>query len=387
MAGTDGLSGLDLPDLPAGIRIAGRRFISGADRALWPFIRPLDYEERRHLLLFPEPLKYIIMKDRRARLPLKEGALTEDIKRVGVIGLGAMGMGVAQSLLRADFEVHAFDVREEALARIVASGGHRASSPAEVGATVDVLLILVVNALQTEAVLFGEQGAAATLKPGSVVIASATVSPEFAVELGAKLEALGLHLIDAPVSGGAAKAATGQMSVMGSGNPEAFALCDKVFKAIASKLYRLGDKPGQGSKVKMINQLLAGVHIAAAAEAMALGLRAGVNPEQLYEVICNSAGGSWMFQNRVPHILAGDYTPLSAVNIFVKDLGIVLDHAKKSVFPLPLSATAHQMFMQASAAGHGGEDDSAVVKIFPGIQLPEPQKGADVKTKEKAEAS
>jgi L-threonate 2-dehydrogenase len=304
--------------------------------------------------------------------------LTEEIKRVGVIGLGAMGMGVAQSLLRADFEVHAFDVREEALARIVASGGHRASSPAEVGATVDVLLILVVNALQTEAVLFGEQGAAATLKPGSVVIASATVSPEFAVELGAKLEALGLHLIDAPVSGGAAKAATGEMSVMGSGNPEAFALCDKVFKAIASKLYRLGDKPGQ---------LLAGVHIAAAAEAMALGLRAGVNPEQLYEVICNSAGGSWMFQNRVPHILAGDYTPLSAVNIFVKDLGIVLDYAKNSVFPLPLSATAHQMFMQASAAGHGGEDDSAVVKMFPGIQLPEPQKGAEVKAKEKAEAS
>jgi putative dehydrogenase len=123
----------------------------------------------------------------------------------------------------------------------------------------------------------------------------------------------------------------------------------------------------------MINQLLAGVHIAAAAEALALGLRAEVNPDELYEVICNSAGSSWMFQNRVPHILAGDYTPLSAVNIFVKDLGIVLDYAKKSVFPLPLSAAAHQMFLQASAAGHGGEDDSAVVKIFPGIRLPEPK--------------
>jgi len=103
---------------------------------------------------------------------------------------------------------------------------------------------------------------------------------------------------------------------------------------------------------------------------MALAIRAGANPDQVYEVICNSAGGSWMFQNRVPHILAGDYTPLSAVNIFVKDLGIVLDYAKKSIFPLPLSATAHQMFMQASAAGHGAEDDSAVIKIFPGITLP-----------------
>ena len=206
-----------------------------------------------------------------------------------------------------------------------------------------------------------------------MVIASATVSPEFAEQLGARLEALGLHLIDAPISGGAAKAAAGEMSVMASGRPEAFARCEAVFEAIASRLYRLGDKPGQGSTVKMINQLLAGVHIAAAAEAMALGLRAGADPEQLYEVISNSAGSSWMFQNRVPHILAGDYTPLSAVNIFVKDLGIVLDYAKKSVFPLPLSAAAHQMFMQASAAGHGGEDDSAVVKVFPGIRLPAPK--------------
>ena len=107
---------------------------------------------------------------------------------------------------------------------------------------------------------------------------------------------------------------------------------------------------------------------------MALAIRAGANPDQVYEVITNSAGNSWMFQNRVPHILSGDYTPLSAVNIFVKDLGIVLDYAKKSVFPLPLSAAAHQMYMSASAAGHGGEDDSAVIKVFPGIKLPEPKK-------------
>ncbi len=160
---------------------------------------------------------------------------------------------------------------------------------------------------------------------------------------------------------------------MASGKPELFARCEDLFKAIAAKLYRLGDQPGQGSKVKMINQLLAGVHIAAAAEAFALGLRAGCDAEKLYEVICNSAGGSWMFQNRGAHIVNGDYTPLSAVNIFVKDLGIVLDYAKKSIFPLPLSATAHQMFMQASAAGHGGEDDSAVIKIFPGIELPQPK--------------
>ncbi|RJG03624.1 L-threonate dehydrogenase [Noviherbaspirillum sedimenti] len=292
--------------------------------------------------------------------------------RVGVIGLGAMGMGVAGSLLRAGFEVYVRDVRQEAMQKAVAAGAQAVVSPATFG-ELDVLLIYVVNAQQTEQVLFGEHGAAAHLRHGTVVIGSSTVAPEFAEMLGARLNAMGLQFIDAPVSGGAVKAAAGEMSMMASGAPEAFARCGPVFEAICSKLYRLGDQPGQGSKVKMINQLLAGVHIAAAAEAMALGLRAGCDADALYEVISNSAGSSWMFQNRVPHILAGDYTPLSAVNIFVKDLGIVLDYAKKSVFPLPLSAAAHQMFMQASAAGHGGEDDSAVVKIFPGIELPAPK--------------
>ncbi|HMV05557.1 MAG TPA: NAD-binding protein [Accumulibacter sp.] len=292
--------------------------------------------------------------------------------RVGIIGLGAMGMGVARSLLRAGFAVHACDLREAAVQTIVEAGGVRAESPAALARTVDTLIVLVVNAEQTESVLFGENGAAAQLAPGSVVIASATVSPEFARALGRRLAGHGLLMIDGPVSGGAAKAAAGQMTIMAAGRPEAFAKCAAVLQAIAGKVYRLGDEVGAGSVVKMVNQLLAGVHIAAAGEAMALAIRAGADPEQVYEVICNSAGCSWMFQNRVPHILAGDYTPLSAVNIFVKDLGIVLDYAKKSIFPLPLSATAHQMFMQASAAGYGAEDDSAVIKGFPGITLPAP---------------
>ena len=296
--------------------------------------------------------------------------MNNQVSRVGVIGLGAMGMGIAQSLLRKGFEVHVCDIRPEAVEQLVQAGARAAADPAALAAKVDALLTVVVNAQQTEQVLFGENGAAARLAPGAVVIACATVSPEFAEALGERLDAMGLQFIDAPISGGAAKAASGEMSIMAAGKPEVFERCADLFNAISSRLYRLGDKSGQGSKVKMINQLLAGVHIAAAAEAMALGLRAGCDPQALYEVISNSAGSSWMFQNRVPHILAGDYRPLSAVNIFVKDLGIVLDYAKKSVFPLPLSAAAHQMFMQASAAGHGGEDDAAVVKIFPGIQLP-----------------
>ncbi|CAN7318444.1 L-threonate dehydrogenase [compost metagenome] len=291
-------------------------------------------------------------------------------RNIGVIGLGAMGFGVAQSLLRAGFNVHACDLRPEVLQRFADAGGVPCASPAELGSRCDVVLTLVVNAQQTEAVLFGANGAAAAMQPGKLVIASATVPPGFAQALGRRLAEQGLLMLDAPVSGGAARAASGEMTMMTSGPAEAYSLAEDVLAAIAGKVYRLGAAHGAGSKVKIINQLLAGVHIAAAAEAMALGLREGVDPDALYDVITHSAGNSWMFENRVPHILKGDYTPLSAVDIFVKDLGMVLDTARNSKFPLPLSAAAHQMFMMASTAGHGGEDDSAVIKIFPGIELP-----------------
>ncbi|MCO4892338.1 NAD-binding protein [Cupriavidus sp. WGtm5] len=291
-------------------------------------------------------------------------------RNIGVIGLGAMGFGVAQSLLRAGFNVHACDLRAEVLQRFADEGGVPCASPAELGSRCDVVLTLVVNAQQTEAVLFGANGAVAEMQPGKLVIASATVPPGFAGTLGQRLAEKGLLMLDAPVSGGAARAASGEMTMMTSGPAEAYALAEDVLAAIAGKVYRLGAAHGAGSKVKIINQLLAGVHIAAAAEAMALGMREGVDPDALYDVITHSAGNSWMFENRVPHILKGDYTPLSAVDIFVKDLGMVLDTARTSKFPLPLSAAAHQMFMMASTAGHGGEDDSAVIKIFPGIELP-----------------
>lgn len=291
-------------------------------------------------------------------------------KRVGVIGLGAMGLGVAKSLLKAGFTVYGCDLREDLLAQLRQAGGIVAKDPAALGKEVDVVITLVVNADQTEKVLFGELGAATTLKQGSVVIASATVAPEFAVATAQRLADMDLLMLDAPVSGGAARAASGEMTMMTSGPAHVYEKIEDVLKGMAGKVYRLGDAYGQGSKVKIINQLLAGVHIAVAAEAMALGIREGVDPAALYEVITNSAGNSWMFENRAPHIINGDYTPLSAVDIFVKDLGIVLDTARKSKFPLPLSAAAHQMYMMASTAGHGGEDDSAVIKIFPGIELP-----------------
>ena len=164
-----------------------------------------------------------------------------------------------------------------------------------------------------------------------------TIAPEAARSLGAKLAAQGLVFLDTPVSGGFAAARGGTMTVMASGPDAGFIRAQPVLDAIAAKVWRLGEEVGTGSTVKMVNQLLAGVHIATAAEAMALGIRAGADPQVLFDVISTSAGSSWMFQNRVPHILAGDDTPLSSVNIFVKDLGIVLDQARALTFPLPMA--------------------------------------------------
>jgi putative dehydrogenase len=288
----------------------------------------------------------------------------------GLIGLGAMGHGMAQSLRRAGYLVHVYDVRSDVAEAFAKEGGVAAGSPSELAAACDVIVSVVVNAAQTESALFGPDGCAAAMQPGSVFVMCSTVEPSWSVALEKRLNDMDLLYIDAPISGGAVKAASGQMTMMTAGADAAYALAEPLLNAMAAKVYKLGNKAGAGSKVKIINQLLAGVHIAAAAEAMALGLREGVDPDALYEVITHSAGNSWMFENRMAHVLAADYTPLSAVDIFVKDLGLVLDMARSSKFPLPLSATAHQMFMQASTAGFGREDDSAVIKIFPGIKLP-----------------
>ena len=162
---------------------------------------------------------------------------------------------------------------------------------------------------------------------------------------------------------------------MAAGSADAFAAAEPALQAIAQKVFRIADRPGPGSAVKMINQLLAGVHLAAASEAMALAAALELDLETVYEVITSSAGNSWMFENRVPHILEGDYQPRSAVSIFTKDLGIVVDSARGQDFPVPMAGTALQMFLMAAAAGMGRDDDASVVRVYQklaGIKLPTP---------------
>lgn len=283
---------------------------------------------------------------------------------IGFVGLGSMGLPMARQLLARGFTVFGFDVAKPALEAFAAAGGQPQASPEAVADRVSLLLLVVATAEQAEAALFGPEGGAALLGEGGVVVLHSTVPPPFVQALGARLDEMGLALLDAPISGGRAGAEAGALSVMASGSPHAFELAGPALGAMAKTVYRLGDAPGIGSTIKMINQHLAGVHIAAACEAMALGTACGADPDTLYEVISNAAGNSWMFTNRVPHILARDFTPLSAVEIFVKDLGIVLETAQARRFPLPIAAAAHQQFLAAAGAGYGREDDSAVVKVY-----------------------
>jgi 3-hydroxyisobutyrate dehydrogenase len=283
---------------------------------------------------------------------------------IGFVGLGAMGMGMAQSLVRAGFAVRGYDINPTAVARFGAAGGATAASVAEAAAGAAILIVVVLNDQQVTDVLFGSGGAAAALPKGSIVMVCSTVSPEFAQKTATQLAAMELRMLDGPISGGTLRAAEGKLSIMAAGPDDVFAAIQPVLDAMAENVYRMGSTYGLGSTMKLVNQILAGVQIATAAEAVAFGVRAGLDARQIYEVICNSAGNSFMFENRVPHMLDDDYTPRSAVDIWVKDLGIVLGAGKDLHFPLFFSALAHQLFMSASAAGHGRLDDAAVVKVF-----------------------
>lgn len=298
---------------------------------------------------------------------------TQNTLAAGVIGLGSMGLGMAQSMVKRGIKVAGFDINAAAVTKLAEAGGSGALSVAEVANNADVLLVVVVNAVQTDSVLFGEKGAAAAMKKGSVIISSATMAPDDARGLAAKAGALGLLYLDAPISGGAAKAAIGQLTVMASGTPETFKRARPVLDAIATTVYELGNAAGIGASFKMVNQLLAGVHIAAACEAVTFAKKLGLDLPTVYKVITASAGNSWMFENRVPHILDGDYEPRSAVEIFTKDLGIVSDMGRREKFPLQIAATALQMFLMTAAAGMERDDDASVARMIAemtGLELP-----------------
>lgn len=280
-----------------------------------------------------------------------------------IIGLGAMGLGMARNVIGAGIALRGYDIAEAARARFSMLGGHAFDTAAAAAAGCDLALVMVVNAAQAKAALF-DSGVAGALAPGAVVVLSSTVAPREAREIAAALEAVGHQMLDAPVSGGQVGAEAGTLTVMASGPEAAFARAADLLQAVAGKLHRLGEAPGMGATYKVVHQLAAGVHLAAAAELMALGEKAGCDPETLFDIVTHSAGQSWMLENRGPRMMMENPPVTSSVDIFIKDMGLVLDTGREAGVRLPLASAAFEMFQAAAALGHGREDDSQVIRAY-----------------------
>lgn len=284
--------------------------------------------------------------------------------KVAFAGLGAMGRGMAGMLLQAGHEVTGFDLSDAALAWLEGRGGHRATTVAQACTGADALVIMVVNAAQARTVLFGQEGAQDALRPGALVLCGVTMPAGDAVAIGQAASDAGWHYLDAPVSGGTVGAEAGTLTFMTAGEDAAFEAAGLLLEAMGRNIYRLSDRPGAGSTMKMVHQLAAGANLAVAAEVMAFGTDLGLEPALLHEVLMNSAGSSWMIGDRGPRMISTPDSAKSAVDIFVKDLGIVLDAAREERFPLPLATAALQVFLGAASAGYGKADDSQAVKYY-----------------------
>jgi len=282
---------------------------------------------------------------------------------VSFVGLGAMGFAMAKRLVEQQIRVVGFDINPAAVERLSASGGHGAASAAAAANEADVLILLVVNAEQAEQVLFHD-GALEALGAGKTVVLMATCAPARVAQIAARVEAAGRRFVDAPVSGGVPGIEAGTLTIMAAAAQEVFDDVKPLLAEIGSNLYHMGTTPGQGSAMKTVNQLLAGVHIAVAAEGLALAERAGIDPALALEILGGSAASSWMLKNRGPRMVADSDDVLSAVDIFVKDLSLVLEMGKSEKMGLPLSAAAHQLFISASGMGLGKADDSQVIATY-----------------------
>ena len=284
-------------------------------------------------------------------------------EHVACIGLGAMGGAMAARLLAAGHAVQGFDPNPAAMQRLLALGGGAATHPADAAREADVLLMVVHDATQVEQALFGTDGAASVLRRGAVVWLASTVTAEAARAFAARLEAMGLSMVDGPVSGGVTGARAGELTVIAGGTDAALAAARTAMNACASVIHHVGPV-GAGASVKMINNLLAASHVALTAEALAFGVRAGVAPQKLIDVVRQSSGNSRMFDKRAPRMAAGEHDPQATVKTFMKDLGIALDTARELGFATPMAATAQQVFAMAAGLGHAAESDTLLVRVY-----------------------
>jgi 3-hydroxyisobutyrate dehydrogenase len=283
--------------------------------------------------------------------------------KIAFIGLGAMGRPMGANLLKKGFDVQGYDASPKALEAFVKAGGCVASDAAEAAVGADVMILMVVNAAQAESVLF-TSGALDALPGNAIVCLTATCPPGAVEKIASRVVATGRRFVDAPVSGGTAGAIGGTLTIMAASDAPTFDAVKPVLEAVGQRIFHVGTAAGQGAMFKVVNQLLCGVHIAVAAEAFALAAKAGVSLDMLLEIMSGSAASSWMLKDRGPRMLESDPEVTSAVDIFVKDLGIVLDAGREQKAALPIAAMAHQLFLAASGRGEGLADDSQVIRSY-----------------------
>ncbi|MFC5302600.1 NAD(P)-dependent oxidoreductase [Azospira restricta] len=285
------------------------------------------------------------------------------MKTVAFAGLGAMGLPMARNLLARGYPVRGIDLSAQSLAALAAAGGTPAADAADGARGADMLILMVVNAAQAEQVLFAD-GALAALNAGGIVCLMATCPPGAVEKIAARVAAAGRRFVDAPVSGGVAGASAASLTIMAACERATFDAARPVFEAVGKRIFHVGERAGQGATVKTVNQLLCGVHIAVVAEAFALAAKVGVDLAVLLEIMGGSSASSWMLKDRGPRMLQAEPEVTSAVDIFVKDLGIVLEAGREAKCALPIAALAHQMFLAASGRGDGRADDSQVIRSY-----------------------
>ncbi|MDO8905632.1 NAD(P)-dependent oxidoreductase [Hydrogenophaga sp.] len=283
--------------------------------------------------------------------------------QLAFIGLGAMGLPMARNLLRNRFAVRGFDINPQAMQLLVAEGGVATQSTREAACDAELLILMVVNAAQAEDILF-EGEALDAMAPGGIVCLMATCPPGSVERIAARVTSSGRRFVDAPVSGGTAGAIAGTLTVMAACEASTFTAVRPVFEVLGKRIFHVGTQPGQGAMVKTVNQLLCGVHIAVAAEAFSLAAKVGVDLKVLLDIMGGSSASSWMLKDRGPRMIQPDPQVTSAVDIFVKDLGIVLETGRETQTALPIAAVAHQMFLATAGRGDGRADDSQVIRSY-----------------------
>jgi L-threonate 2-dehydrogenase len=292
--------------------------------------------------------------------------------RIGIVGIGAMGLAMARNLHHKAYPLKVRDIDPAALAAAAALGIEACESPAALAAHSDVVALVVVDAAQIESVLFGPQGvlqAAAVARANRlVVMVCSTIAAQDTERFYEALQRHSIDLLDAPISGGPARAEDGSLSMMLACEPALAAAHDRLLRDMASKLVHVGAKAGDAARVKLVNNLLAGINLVAAAEAMALGARLGLDRQLLFDVINASSGASWIGHDRLKRALAGDYAPRARAAILTKDMGLAVQMADAAGIETPLGDAALSIFRATVAAGLGEQDDAAVIKtIWPGF--------------------